>query len=178
MKTVSFVFQDSRLLKASILDNVRLAKPDATREEVMKALKAAQCMDIIEKIPDGLDTIVGTKGVFLSGGEQQRIAIARVMLKNSPVVILDEATAFADPDNESRVQAAFAELSKEKTVIMIAHRLTTVVDADEIFVLKDGKILQNGTHQQLLAEGGLYTEMWSNYQTSVKWKVGKEAVSC
>ncbi|MDU6306350.1 MAG: ABC transporter ATP-binding protein [Clostridium sp.] len=178
MKTVSFVFQDSRLLKASILDNVRLAKPDATREEVMKALKAAQCMDIIEKMPDGLDTIVGTKGVFLSGGEQQRIAIARVMLKNSPVVILDEATAFADPDNESRVQAAFAELSKEKTVIMIAHRLTTVVDADEIFVLKDGKILQNGTHQQLLAEGGLYTEMWSNYQTSVKWKVGKEAVSC
>ena len=178
MKTVSFVFQDSRLLKASILDNVRLAKPDATREEVMKALKAAQCMDIIEKTPDGLDTIVGTKGVFLSGGEQQRIAIARVMLKNSPVVILDEATAFADPDNESRVQAAFAELSKEKTVIMIAHRLTTVVDADEIFVLKDGKILQNGTHQQLLAEGGLYTEMWSNYQTSVKWKVGKEAVSC
>ena len=144
----------------------------------MKALKAAQCMDIIEKTPDGLDTIVGTKGVFLSGGEQQRIAIARVMLKNSPVVILDEATAFADPDNESRVQAAFAELSKEKTVIMIAHRLTTVVDADEIFVLKDGKILQNGTHQQLLAEGGLYTEMWSNYQTSVKWKVGKEAVSC
>ena len=178
MKTVSFVFQDSRLLKASILDNVRLAKPDATREEVMKALKAAQCMDIIEKMPDGLDTIVGTKGVFLSGGEQQRIAIARVMLKNSPVVILDEATAFADPDNESRVQAAFAELSKEKTVIMIAHRLTTVVDADEIFVLKDGKILQNGTHQQLLAEGRLYTEMWSNYQTSVKWKVGKEAVSC
>ena len=178
MKTVSFVFQDSRLLKASILDNVRLAKPDATREEVMKALKVAQCMDIIEKMPDGLDTIVGTKGVFLSGGEQQRIAIARVMLKNSPVVILDEATAFADPDNESRVQAAFAELSKEKTVIMIAHRLTTVVDADEIFVLKDGKILQNGTHQQLLAEGGLYTEMWNNYQTSVKWKVGKEAVSC
>jgi ATP-binding cassette subfamily B protein len=144
----------------------------------MKALKAAQCMDIIEKMPAGLDTIVGTKGVFLSGGEQQRIAIARVMLKNSPVVILDEATAFADPDNESRVQAAFAELSKQKTVIMIAHRLTTVVDADEIFVLKDGKILQNGTHQQLLAQGGLYTEMWNNYQTSVKWKVGKEAVSC
>ncbi|WP_283608284.1 ABC transporter ATP-binding protein [Faecalispora anaeroviscerum] len=178
MKTVSFVFQDSRLLKASILENVRLARPDASREEVLKALKAAQCADIIEKMPDGVDTIVGTKGVFLSGGEQQRIAIARVMLKNSPVVILDEATAFADPDNESRVQAAFAELSKQKTVIMIAHRLTTVVDADEIFVLKDGKILQSGTHQYLLAEGGLYTEMWNNYQTSVKWKVGKEAVSC
>lgn len=178
MKTVSFVFQDSRLLKASILDNVRLAKSDASREEVMKALTAAQCMDIIEKMPAGLDTIVGTKGVFLSGGEQQRIAIARVMLKNSPVVILDEATAFADPDNESRVQAAFAELSKQKTVIMIAHRLTTVVGVDEIFVLKDGKILQNGTHQQLLAQGGLYTEMWNNYQTSIKWKVGKEAVSC
>lgn len=178
MQTVSFVFQDSRILKASILDNVRLAKPNASKEEVLKALKAAQCMDIIEKMPNGLDTIVGTKGVFLSGGEQQRIAIARVMLKDSPIVILDEATAFADPDNESRVQAAFSELSKQKTVVMIAHRLTTVVDADEIFVLKDGKILQSGTHQQLLEEGGLYTEMWSNYQTSVKWKVAKEAVTC
>lgn len=178
MNTVSFVFQDSRLLKSTILENVRLANPGATREEVLSALKAAQCMDIIEKMPDGLDTVVGTKGVFLSGGEQQRIAIARVMLKNSPIVILDEATAFADPDNETRVQAAFAALSRKKTVIMIAHRLTTVVDSDEIYVLKDGKIAQSGTHKELLSQGGLYTEMWNNYQTSVKWKVGKEAASC
>lgn len=178
MNTVSFVFQDSKLLKDTILENVRLARPNATREEVLSALKAAQCMDIIEKMPEGVDTFVGTKGVFLSGGEQQRIAIARVMLKNSPIVILDEATAFADPDNEARVQAAFAALSQRKTVIMIAHRLTTVVDADEIFVLKDGKIVQSGTHQELLSQGGLYTEMWNNYQTSVKWKVRKEAASC
>lgn len=178
MNTVSFVFQDSRLLKMSILENVRMAKPGASREEVLAALKSAQCTDILEKMPHGVDTVIGTKGVFLSGGEQQRIAIARVMLKNAPIVILDEATAFADPDNESRVQAAFAELSKQKTVIMIAHRLTTVVDADEIFVLKDGKVVQRGTHPQLVSSDGLYRGMWENYQTSVKWKVAKEGASC
>ena len=132
MNTVSFVFQNSRLIKASIFENVRLGKPEATREEVMAALKNAQCDDILEKLPDGMDTVIGTKGVYLSGGEQQRIAIARVMLKNTPIIILDEATAFADPDNETRVQAAFSKLSQGKTVIMIAHRLSTVAGADRI----------------------------------------------
>ena len=174
MNTVSFVFQDSRLIKTSILENVRLAKPDASREEVLQALRAAQCMDIIEKLPHGIDTVIGGNGVYLSGGEQQRIAIARIMLKDSPIVILDEATAFADPDNEIRVQEAFARLAKGKTVIMIAHRLSTVVNADRIFVLCDGEIIQSGTHEELMAEKGLYHTMWSNYQTSVQWKVGKE----
>lgn len=172
MKTVSFVFQDSKLLKASILENVRMAKPDATREEVVKALDAAQCGDIIEKMPNGIDTVIGTKGVYLSGGEQQRVAIARVMLKNTPVIILDEATAFADPDNEYKVQAAFKALSREKTVIMIAHRLSTVAGADKIFVLKDGHIEECGGHEELLHEDGLYTRMWREYNRAAKWKVG------
>lgn len=175
MHAVSFVFQNSKLLKTSILENVRLGKPQATREEVMRALEAAQCMDIIEKLPQGVDTVIGAKGVYLSGGEQQRIAIARVMLKNAPIIILDEATAFADPDNEIRVQQAFSELAKGKTVIMIAHRLSTVVKADEIFVLKEGQIVQHGTHAALSEQEGLYRSMWENYQTSVQWKVGKEA---
>ena len=175
MDTVAFVFQDSRLLKASILENVRLGKPDASREEVLGALRAAQCEDILKKLPQGIDTVIGTKGVYLSGGEQQRIAIARVMLKNAPILILDEATAFADPDNESKVQAAFAALCKGKTVIMIAHRLSTVVTADEIFVLKNGRIEEHGGHTQLLAQKGLYAQMWAQYQTSAQWKVGKGA---
>lgn len=174
MDTVSYVFQDSKLIKASILENVRLAKPDAGRDEVMRALKAAQCMDIVEKLPNGVNTVIGTKGVYLSGGEQQRIAIARVMLKDSPIVILDEATAFADPDNESRVQRAFTELSKGKTVIMIAHRLSTVVGADRIFVLKEGEITESGTCRELMEAGGLFRKMWKDYQTSVEWKVAKE----
>ena len=174
MDTVSYVFQDSKLIKASILENVRLAKPDAGRDEVMRALKAAQCMDIVEKLPNGVNTVIGTKGVYLSGGEQQRIAIARVMLKDSPIVILDEATAFADPDNESRVQKAFTELSKGKTVIMIAHRLSTVVGADRIFVLKEGEITESGTCRELMEAGGLFRKMWKDYQTSVEWKVAKE----
>lgn len=175
MNTVSFVFQNSRLIKDSILENVRMGKQDATREEVMVALEKAQCMDIIEKLPQGVDTVIGTKGVYLSGGEQQRIAIARVMLKNSPVIILDEATAFADPDNESRVQAAFSNLSKNKTVIMIAHRLSTVADVDKIYVLADGRIVESGSGASLIEEKGLFSKMWNDYQTSVKWKVEKEA---
>lgn len=171
-ETVSYVFQDSRLLKNSILENVRLSKPNAAREEVENALHRAQCDDIIAKLPKGVDTVIGTKGVYLSGGEQQRIAIARVMLKNSPVIILDEATAFADPENEFLVQKAFEELSKNKTVIMIAHRLTTVRNADKIFVLKDGEIAECGTHDTLCASGGLYEKMWHDYQISIGWKVG------
>ena len=171
-ETVSYVFQDSRLLKTSILENVRLSKPNASRTEVENALHKAQCDDIIAKLPNGIDTVIGTKGVYLSGGEQQRIAIARVMLKNSPIIILDEATAFADPENEALVQRAFEELSKDKTVIMIAHRLTTLRNADRIFVLKDGKIQESGTHDKLAEASRLYAKMWQDYQTSVNWKVG------
>ena len=174
MNTVSFVFQNSRLIKASIFENVRLGKPEATREEVMAALKNAQCDDILEKLPDGMDTVIGTKGVYLSGGEQQRIAIARVMLKNTPIIILDEATAFADPDNETRVQAAFSKLSQGKTVIMIAHRLSTVAGADRIYVVKDGQIAESGSSRELMERRGLFAGMWQNYQTSIQWKVQKE----
>ena len=174
MNTVSFVFQNSRLIKASIFENVRLGKPEATREEVMAALKNAQCDDILEKLPDGMDTVIGTKGVYLSGGEQQRIAIARMMLKNTPIIILDEATAFADPDNETRVQAAFSKLSQGKTVIMIAHRLSTVAGADRIYVVKDGQIAESGSSRELMERGGLFARMWQNYQTSIQWKVQKE----
>ncbi len=174
MNTVSFVFQNSRLIKASILENVRMGKPDAIREEIMAALHNAQCDDILEKLPQGADTVIGTKGVYLSGGEQQRIAIARVMLKNAPVVILDEATAFADPDNESRVQAAFSKLSQGKTVIMIAHRLSTVAGADQIYVVEDGRITESGKSQELLEKGGMFSRMWQDYQLAVQWKVAKE----
>ena len=174
MDTVSFVFQNSRLLKGSILDNVKLGKPDATEEEVLAALKAAQCMDIIEKFPEGIHTVIGTKGVYLSGGEQQRIAIARAVLKNAPILILDEATAFADPDNEAKVQAAFAELAKGKTVIMIAHRLSTVANADCIYVVQDGRIAEAGTKDALCAKDGLFARMWRDYKSSVQWKVAKE----
>ena len=172
MDTVSFVFQDSKLLKTSILENVRMAKPDASRGEILKALHDAQCDDILEKLPQGVDTVVGAKGVYLSGGEQQRISIARVMLKNAPILILDEATAFADPDNEAKVQAAFSVLAKGKTVLMIAHRLSTVTGADRIVVIKDGKIEDTGTHDQLKDKDGLYAEMWKQYNKAAKWKVG------
>ena len=172
--TISFVFQNSRLLKGSILDNVRLGRPQATEAEVLAALKAAQCMDIIEKFPAGIHTVIGTKGVYLSGGEQQRIAIARAMLKNAPILILDEATAFADPDNEAKVQAAFARLAKGKTVLMIAHRLSTVANADCIYVVEDGRITETGTKDELCAQNGLFARMWQEYQASVQWKVAKE----
>lgn len=172
MNTVSFVFQDSKMLKTSIFENVRMAKPEASREEVLKALHDAQCDDILEKLPEGVDTVVGAKGVYLSGGEQQRISIARVMLKNAPILILDEATAFADPDNESKVQAAFNVLAKGKTVLMIAHRLSTVTGADRIAVIKDGKIVDSGTHSELKSKDGPYAEMWNQYNKAAKWKVG------
>lgn len=172
MDTVSFVFQDSKLMKTSILENVRMAKPDASREEILKALHDAQCDDILEKLPQGVDTVVGAKGVYLSGGEQQRISIARVMLKNAPILILDEATAFADPDNEAKVQAAFSVLAKGRTVLMIAHRLSTVTGADRIVVVRDGKIEDTGTHGQLKDKDGLYAEMWRQYNKAAKWKVG------
>ena len=172
LEQVSFVFQDSKLLKMSIYDNVRMGKKDASREEVIEALKNAQCEDIIEKLPDGMDTIIGTKGTYVSGGEAQRLSIARAMLKNAPILILDEATAFADPDNETKVQEAFSRLSKGKTVVMIAHRLSSVTNADRIFVLKDGEIEESGTHESLEKANGLYAHMWEKYNQSVCWKVG------
>ena len=175
MNTVSFVFQNSKLIKASIFDNVKMGKPDADRQEVLDALKAAQCMDIIEKFPDGVDTVIGTDGVYLSGGEQQRIAIARAMLKNAPIIILDEATAFADPDNEAKVQSAFENLAGGKTVIMIAHRLSTVANAGCIYVVEDGKIAESGRREELCEKGGLFKKMWDDYQASAEWKVKKEA---
>lgn len=171
MNYISFVFQNSRLIKASIYDNVRLSKPNASREEVIDALNKAQCGDIIEKLPNGIDTIIGSKGIYLSGGEQQRIAIARVILKNSPIIILDEATAFTDPDNENKVQKAFSQMADGKTVIMIAHRLTTVTNADTIYVFDNSEIVESGTHSELLSQNGMYNKMWNEYQKSIDWKV-------
>lgn len=173
--TVAYVFQDSKLLKTSIFENVRMGRPSATREEVLAALHNAQCDDILNKFLHGVDTVIGSKGVYLSGGEQQRIAIARVMLKNAPVLVLDEATAFADPENEAAVQRAFERLANGRTVIMIAHRLTTVQNADKIYVLKDGKIAEEGTHAWLMEQNGLYHDMYDEYRTSIAWKVGGRA---
>ena len=174
MNTVSFVFQNSKLIKASILDNVKMGKPNATDEEVLNALKLAQCMDIIEKFPDGVNTVIGSRGIYLSGGEMQRIAIARAVLKNAPIIILDEATAFADPDNEVKVQTAFAKLSEGKTVIMIAHRLSTVRNADCIYVIADGKIAEYGNRAELIEKKGMFYKMQNDYQSSVSWKVSNE----
>lgn len=177
MNQVAFVFQDTRLFKQSILDNIRAAKPYASRDQVLAAAKAAQCGDILEKLPHGLDTVVGTRGIYLSGGEGQRIALARAILKDAPIVVLDEATAFADPENEQQIQKAFETLIRGKTVLMIAHRLSTIQNADCILVMEDGRIAEQGTHSQLLAAEGIYAKMWADYQHSAQWKVGKEAMA-
>ncbi len=175
MDQVAFVFQNTHLFKASILENVRASRPDASREEVLKALSAAQCDDILEKLPDGVDTMIGTEGTYLSGGEQQRVALARAILKDAPIVVLDEATAFADPENEAMIQKAFARLTEGRTVIMIAHRLSTVVGADRIIVLDSGRVAEQGTHAGLLAANGLYARMWADYRKAVNWKISSES---
>ena len=174
MEQVAFVFQNTRLFKDTLLENIRAARPSASREEVLKAAKLAQCEEIIDRLPNGLDTIVGSGGTYLSGGEKQRIALARAILKDAPIIVLDEATAFADAENEHRIQLAFEELTKGKSVLMIAHRLSTIQDADLILVFKEGEIIERGTHEELLREDGTYASMWKDYQTSIFWKVGKE----
>lgn len=175
MDRIAFVFQNTRLFKDTLLENIRAARPEATREEVMQALEAAQCKEIVERLPNGLDTIVGNGGTYLSGGENQRIALARAILKDAPIIVLDEATAFADAENEHQIQLAFEELTVGKTVLMIAHRLSTIQNADQILVFEDGKIRERGTHKELLELNGKYASMWKDYQTSIQWKVGKEA---
>ena len=174
MDHIAFVFQNNRLFKTSIIENVRAARPGASREEVQKALEAAQCMDIIDKLPNGMDTVIGSEGTYLSGGEQQRIALARAILKDAPIVVLDEATAFADPENEVLIQKAFATLTSGKTVIMIAHRLSTVTGADKIIVLDGGQVAEEGTHEELIEKSGLYARMWNEYNQAAKWKIQNE----
>ncbi len=177
MGRIAFVFQDNRLFKKSIRDNIRAARPDAPDDEVLRAARAAQCMDILEKLPGGLDAVIGTKGVYLSGGEMQRVALARAILKDAPIVVLDEASAFADPENEALIQKGFTELMKDKTVLMIAHRLSTVQHVDKILVIDGGRITESGTHSELLQQNGTYARMWTDYQKAADWKLnaGKEA---
>ena len=174
MKYISFVFQNIKLFKTSLLENIKYGNPDATMEEVERAVDMAQCREIINKLPLGLNTKIGTEGTYLSGGEQQRIVLARAILKNAPIIVLDEATAFADPENEHLIQQALKELTKGKTVLMIAHRLSSITDADNILVIDKGKIAEQGTHANLLGKQGIYYHMWNEYQQSVRWTIGKE----
>ena len=174
MKYISFVFQNTKLFKTSLLENIKYGNPDATMEEVERAVDMAQCREIINKLPLGLNTKIGTEGTYLSGGEQQRIVLARAILKNAPIIVLDEATAFADPENEHLIQQALKELTKGKTVLMIAHRLSSITDADNILVIDKGKIAEQGTHANLLGKQGIYYHMWNEYQQSVRWTIGKE----
>ena len=174
MKYISFVFQNTKLFKTSLLENIKYGNPDATMEEVERAVDMAQCREIINKLPLGLNTKIGTEGTYLSGGEQQRIVLARAILKNAPIMVLDEATAFADPENEHLIQQALKELTKGKTVLMIAHRLSSITDADNILVIDKGKIAEQGTHANLLGKQGIYYHMWNEYQQSVRWTIGKE----
>lgn len=174
MKYISFVFQNTKLFKTSLLENIKYGNPDATMEEVERAVDMAQCREIINKLPLGLNTKIGTEGTYLSGGGQQRIVLARAILKNAPIIVLDEATAFADPENEHLIQQALKELTKGKTVLMIAHRLSSITDADNILVIDKGKIAEQGTHANLLGKQGIYYHMWNEYQQSVRWTIGKE----
>ena len=173
MEQIAFVFQNTRLFNDTLLENIRAARPEATRDEVLKAAGAAQCKDIIDRLPNGLDTVVGNGGTYLSGGENQRIALARAILKDAPIIVLDEATAFADAENEHQIQLAFEGLTRGKTVLMIAHRLSTIQNADTILVFGDGKIVECGNHQELVNQNGIYASMWKEYQTQITWKVGK-----
>lgn len=178
MKKIAFVFQNPQLFKDSLLENIRAGRPSASREEVLKAAHLAQCDDIIAKFPSGIDTVVGSKGVYLSGGETQRIAIARAILKDAPIIVLDEATAFADPENEQQIQKAFEGLLSGKTVIMIAHRLSAVQDADQILVMKQGEIVEKGTHKELVQLNKEYARMWDNYMKTTNWHIGNEVKVC
>jgi len=171
LHTVGFVFQENKLFKESIFENIRYGKKDASREEVMEALRKAECMDIIEKLPAGIDTVYGTKGTYVSGGEAQRFAIARALLQDAPIIVLDEATAFADAENEYKIKKTFDVLLKDKTVIMIAHRLSSVVNADKICVIDEGRVAETGTHAELLKRKGLYAGMWENFKKGIEWKV-------
>ena len=175
MEQISFVFQEVHLFKKSIRDNIRAARPNATEEEILQAAHLAQCGDILAKIPGGLDAVIGAKGVYLSGGEMQRIALARAILKDAPIVVLDEASSFADPENEVKIQKAFEALMKGKTVLMIAHRLSTVRRMDRILVIKKGVVVEEGKHDELIEKGGVYASMWEEYQSAAQWKVGGEA---
>ena len=171
MEKISFVFQNTHLLKDSIYNNIAMSKKDATRTEVLEALKLAQCEDILERLPAGINTIIGKEGTYFSGGEQQRIALARAILKDAPIIILDEATALADPENELKIQKAISEITKNKTVLMIAHRLSTIKNVDKIFVVNEGEIIEEGSHSQLIESNGVYADMWKEFNESVEWKV-------